>query len=135
MAALIWNQSCSIGVQAIDDQHGVLLDALNELRTALVQGRESVEVRMMLRRVSDMMRMHLESEGRLLSRHGYPGLEAHRSEQKRLLGQLELYDLRFEPRQSASVYELVEFLRKWFTNHTGTTGRCYGQWLQSQGVH
>ena len=66
MASLIWNQACTVGVQAMDDQHGILLDALNELRMALLQGRECSTVRGMLSRTVELMRMHLESEDRLL---------------------------------------------------------------------
>ena len=135
MASLTWNYSCTSGVQAMDDQHGILLDALNELRTALLKGNECQMVRTMLSRVANLMRMHMESEERLLSQHGFPGLASHKAEQQRLLGRLEQFDIRFEQRQSASVYELVEFLRKWLTMHTGSAGRSYGRWLHSHGVH
>jgi hemerythrin len=134
MASLMWNHSCTIGVQAMDDQHGILLDALNELRAALLQGSDCQTVRTMLSRVADLMRLHLESEEQLLTQHGFPGLASHRAEQQRLLGRLEQFDIRFEQRQSASVYELVEFLRKWFTTHTGSAGRSYGPWLHDHGV-
>ena len=135
MASLTWNYSCTSGVQEMDDQHGILLDALNELRTALLRGSECGMVRAMLARVARLMRMHMESEERLLLQHGFPGLASHKAEQQRLLARLEQFDIRFEQRQSASVYELVEFLRKWFTSHTGSTGRSYGRWLHSHGVH
>jgi hemerythrin len=134
MASLIWNHSCTVGVQAMDDQHGILMDALNELRVALLKGTESRTVRSMLARVTELMRMHVESEERLLAMHGFPGLAAHRAEHQRLLGRLALFDMRYEPRQSDSVYELVEYLRKWFTTHTGVAGQKYGPWLQKCGV-
>ena len=38
MALLTWNHTCSVGVRAMDDQHGVLMDAINDLRVALVRG-------------------------------------------------------------------------------------------------
>ena len=134
MASLTWNHSCTIGVQAIDDQHGILMDALNELRMALLKGTECRTVRMMLNRATELMRMHVESEERLLALHGFPGLAAHRAEHQRLLGRLAQFDIRFEQRQSAAVYELVEYLRKWFTTHTGIAGQKYGPWLQKCGV-
>jgi hemerythrin-like metal-binding protein len=135
MAALMWHHSCTVGVQAMDDQHGILLDSLNELRLALLQGQDCRTVRNLLSRVAELMRMHLASEDRLLALHGFPGLASHRAEQQRLLARLEQFDIRFEQRQSASAYELVEYLRKWFTAHTGATGRTYGQFLHSRGVH
>ena len=134
MASLIWNHACTVGVQSIDDQHGVLLDALNELRLALLHGEDSKSVRAMLKRATELMRLHVESEERLLALHGFPGLAAHRAEHQRLLGRLAQFDVRFEQRQSAAVYELVEYLRKWFTTHTGIAGQKYGPWLQKCGV-
>jgi hemerythrin-like metal-binding protein len=134
MASLMWNHSCSVGVQAIDNQHGILMDALNDLRTALLKGADSRVVRSMLTRVSELMRLHVESEERLLALYGYPGLVAHKAEHQRLLGRLAQFDVRFEQRQTGAVYELVEYLRKWFTNHTGVSGQKYGPWLQKCGV-
>jgi len=134
MASLMWNHSCTIGVQVMDDQHGILLDALNELRLALLKGAESRTVRTMLTRVSELMRLHVKSEESLLEQHGFPGLAAHRADQQRLLGRLAQFDIRYEQRQSDSVYELVEYLRKWFTSHTGAAGQTYGPWLHGRGV-
>jgi hemerythrin len=134
MASLIWNQSCTAGVQAIDDQHGILMDALNELRLELLHGAACGAVRTMLKRVTELMRLHVESEERLLAMHGYPGLAAHRAEQQKLTGRLAQFNVRFEQRQVGAVYELVEYLRKWFTTHTGIAGQKYGPWLQKCGV-
>jgi hemerythrin len=130
MASLIWNHTCTIGVQAIDDQHGILLDALNELRMELLHGAETRTIRAMLRRVAELMRLHLDSEGRMLEQHGFPGLAAHRTEQQRLTGRLAVLDEQYQPWQMNSAYELVEYLRKWFTSHTGKAGQSYAPWLR-----
>ena len=134
MSTLMWNHACTIGVRAMDDQHGILLDALNELRLALLTGVEGSAIAMMVVGVSDLMRLHLDSEDRLLVRHGFPGLATHRAESSRLLGRLAQFEVRFERRQRDAIYQLVEYLRRWFTSHTGVAGRAYGPWLQEQGV-
>ena len=134
MSTLMWNHACSVGVRAMDDQHGILLDSLNELRIALLHGVETKSIATMLTRVADLMRMHIDSEERLLALHGFPGLAAHKAESERLLGRLAQFEARYEQRQSGAAYELVEYLRKWFTSHTGASGRAYGPWLQQQGV-
>jgi len=134
MATLTWNQSCTTDAQPTDDRHVILLDALNDLRVALVRGAENRTVRSMLARVSESMKSHVESEERLLAQHNFPGLAAHKAEHQRLLGRLALFETRFEQRQSASVYELVEYLRKWFTTNTGVAGQKYGPWHQKCGV-
>lgn len=135
MAALIWNHDCMVGIRSIDDQHGILLDALNELRTALLLDADPQTIRPMLKRVSELMRLHGESEEKLLALHGFPELASHRAEHQRLLGRLAQFDARFEQRHRGAAFELVEFLRKWFTTHTGISGKKYGPWLQQCGVH
>src|ERR1700761_4677624 len=132
MATLVWNQDFTVGVRSMDDQHGILLDALNELRMALLQGAEGREIREMLARTCDLMRMHLESEDRLLALHRFPGIAAHREEKQRLMARLEQFNVRYEQRQRPAVYELVEFLRKWFTTHTANDKRSYGSYLHSR---
>ncbi len=134
MATLIWNQACTAGVQSMDDQHGNLLDALNELRMALVKGAESRVIRPMLTRVAELLRLHVASEDKLLAKHDFPGLAAHKAEHQRLLGRLAQFDARFEPWQAGSVYELVEYLRKWFTAHTAEMRQSSGPWLRGCGV-
>jgi len=134
MAALMWTHNCSAGVQVMDDQHGILLDALNELRVELVRGADPQTVRPMLTRVAELMQLHVQSEERLLAKNGFPGLEDHQAENRKLLGRLALFNVRFEQRQANAVYELVEYLRRWFTNHTGISGRTYGPWLLQHGV-
>jgi hemerythrin len=134
MASLAWNHSTTVGIQVMDDQHGILLDALNELRVSLICGEDWQIVRAMLVRVANLMRMHLVSEERLLERYSYPAMEAHRAEAQRLLGRLAVLDVSNKPWQMTSVFELVEYLRKWFTTHTGVAGQKYGPWLQKCGV-
>jgi hemerythrin len=68
------------------------------------------------------------------SGNGFPELATHRAESQRLLDRLAVFNVRFEQRQTNSVYELVEYLRKWFTTHTGISGQKYGPWLQKCGV-
>lgn len=130
MTSLLSNHACNVGVQVIDDQYGILMDTLVELRKALLQNADTGIVRKMLKRAAELMRQHGESEDRLLAMQGYPGLAAHRAEYQRLLGRLDQFNVRFEQRQSAAAYELVEYLRKWFTTYTGIAGQKYGPWLQ-----
>jgi hemerythrin len=134
MASLMWSYSCTAGIQAIDDQHGILMDALNELRLALLHGAECQMVRTMLMRVAELMRLHVQSEESLLERHGFPELAAYRAERQRLMGRLAQFDVRYEQRQSGAAFELVEYLRRWFTSHTGAGRQSYGPWLVECGV-
>ena len=38
MSLITRNHACTVGVRAMDDQHGILMDTTNELRLAVVHG-------------------------------------------------------------------------------------------------
>ncbi len=137
MGSLTWNAGCMVGVEMIDHQHGVLLDALNELRHALKAGADCESVRLLLDRVTELARLHLDSEERLLARYEFPELEAYQVERGKLLQELRMHpvtcDRLCQHKQSDSVYALAEYLRAWFMAHTETV-HGYGPWLAEHGV-
>ena len=59
---LTWNHTCSVGVRAMDDQHGILMDIMNELRQALVRGSGREQLSELLDRLIEFTRMHFWSE-------------------------------------------------------------------------
>ena len=134
MSPLLWSQACTVGIRAMDDQHGVLLDALNELRLALARGGDWDAVQQLQGRLIRLTRQHFESEERLLLRYEFPGLKDHRAEHQRLLGLLEQYATRLDRHVTGSMRDACEFLRDWFTTHIENVDRLYGPWLRERGV-
>lgn len=58
MTLLTWNHACSVGVRAMDDQHGILMDAINALRLALVRGAGRETISQLLDEFIEFSRMH-----------------------------------------------------------------------------
>ena len=86
---LPWSRACNVGVQAMDDQHAILMDEMNELRRALVRGAHRGQADELLSKLIEFSRLHFRSEEQLLAQHGFPGLAGHRAEHQRLLAQLQ----------------------------------------------
>jgi len=72
----------------MDDQHGILMDAMNELRQAVVRGAGGEQVSELLDRLIEFTRMHFWSEEQLMEQTGFPGLAEHRAEHHSMLAQL-----------------------------------------------
>jgi hemerythrin len=131
---LTWNHACSTGVKAMDDQHGVLLDTLNELRLALAHGRGRDEIGEGLNRLIELTRLHFASEERLLEQQGYPGTAEHRSAHQRLLVQIEEAAHRAQHSDELHMHSLLLFLRDWYMNHVENLDHQYGAWLNERGI-
>ena len=134
MALLTWKPTCIVGVRAMDDQHAILMDTMNELRLALVAGCGREQLRERLKRLIEFTRMHFSSEERLLEESGFPGAGGHREAHQRLLAQIEEAAHRAIQHEDVQVGLLLSFLRHWYTEHHEGLDQHYGQWLNERGV-
>jgi hemerythrin len=129
---LTWNHACTVGVKAMDEQHAVLMDALNEIRLALVRGQGREQVSEALNRLIEFTRMHFASEEQLLELHGFPGIGEHRDAHQKLLKQLE--DVALRAQYNGEVKSMLLFLRDWYMTHIEGHDQMYGDWLNARGI-
>ena len=130
---LTWSHECIVGVQAMDDQHGILMDTLNDLRIMLLHGANHREVCLQLERLIDFTQMHFQSEEQLLKQQGFPEVEGHCIAHQRLLGRL-YTALEHVNREDVRLNSLLEFLPAWYLEHVEKLDNPYGAWLNERGV-
>jgi hemerythrin len=131
---LTWNHACTVGVQAMDDQHGILMDTLNELRQAMMRGGGREQISEVLDRLIEFMRMHFWSEERLMEQTGFPGLAEHRAEHHRILARMLQSAHRVQYGERVQMRPLLCSLRNGYLEHIGGMDRRYGPWLNEHGV-
>jgi hemerythrin len=123
-----------VGVRALDDQHGILMDTMNELRLALVRGADREQMNELLTRLMEFMRMHFWSEEQLLEQTGFPGLAEHRAEHEKLLSQVRESAHRAQRNENVGMRPLLGFLRDWYIEHIEGMDQEYGSWLNDRGI-
>ena len=135
MTLLTWSHACSVGVRAMDDQHGILMDAMNELRLAAVRGSGREELSELLDRFIEFARMHFASEEQLMAQAEFAGLVEHRVEHQSLLAQILHMARRLQYGEGVEMSAMIGFLRTWFTDHIEGLDQQYGPWLNERGIH
>jgi len=118
----------------MDEQHAVLMDALNEVRLALVRGQGREQVSEALNRLIEFTRMHFANEEQLLEKHGFPGVAEHRDAHQKLLGQLQDVALHAQHNGDVHMKSMLLFLRDWFSTHIEGHDQEYGAWLNERGI-
>jgi hemerythrin-like metal-binding protein len=63
-----WNHASTVGVEAVDSEHAIMIDAMNELRLALASGAERVQANELLGRLIEITRIHFRNEELLMER-------------------------------------------------------------------
>lgn len=77
MGKLVWEDSFSVGVALLDEQHRRVIEMINSLAEARLEREVLSET---LVKMLDYAREHFEAEEHLLAQHGYPDLALQRSE-------------------------------------------------------
>lgn len=134
MTLLTWNHACGVGIRAMDDQHGILMDAMNDLRVAVVRGAGREVLSELLDRLIEFTRMHFQSEEQLMALAGYPGLEDHRARHHSLMAQALQSAHRLQYGEGIEMSALMCFLRDWFLEHIEGPDQEYGPWLNERGI-
>lgn len=79
MSAIIWDDSYSVGVPALDEQHKILIDLINQLDTVESDGGD---IRDVMDKLDWYVREHFALEENMLTHAGYANLEPHKAEHR-----------------------------------------------------
>jgi hemerythrin len=118
----------------MDDQHGILIDTMNELRLAAVRGLSREQVSEILDRLIEFTRMHFWSEEQLMEQYSFPGLAEHRAEHQRILAQTLQSAHRVQHGEKMQMRPLLCYLRESYSDHIEGMDREYGPWMNARGA-
>ena len=117
-----WSDEFSIGIEAIDDDHKILLEQVNKCQKLVAGDDENIGE--ILDNLGRYTTSHFKREEIVMESCGYPGLANHRQVHKLLIKQLEekrqLYQQGLLNEQTLSV-----FLTSWLMDHIKTMDRAY----------
>src|ERR1035438_936147 len=135
MALMTWNSKYSVGVEALDNQHKALMNALSELHAASMRGKAQETAGPLIRHLVSIAREHFSAEERLTESIRFSGLAAHQAKHQELTGKLAEFVARHEKRDTTVYTQLLYFIRDWLTKHMQTEDQEYANRLSAHGVH
>jgi hemerythrin len=118
----------------MDDQHGILMDTMNELRLALVGGCGLEQICELLDRLIEFTRMHFVSEEQLMEQTYFPGLADHRAEHHRMLAEMLRAAHRLQHGEQVHTRQMLLALRDGYLEHIEGLDQEYGPWMRERGI-
>lgn len=134
LPVMVWDDSLSVGVAAIDAQHQRLVELLNQLHHSHTEGRGNEVVHSVLEALASYTVEHFAFEERLFSEHGFPQLAGHQQAHEKLIARVSSFLEEWKSGRAAMGSELFMFLRGWLNGHIRGSDREAGRFLRSQGV-
>jgi hemerythrin len=117
MKNIVWDESLSVGVEEIDEDHRRLVELFNLLSEA-VDNKESPDyIDALLVELITCTEWHFRHEERLMIRHGYDGMEDHKDEHIDLVDSVRDLQRRFYEARQTLTTDNVEYLAEWLTGH------------------
>ena len=129
-----WDDSLSVGIEAIDQDHKKLLSLINNLQTSVLYPTGESFERQALSELVDYTKYHFAREEKLMQENGYPDFEPHKQQHEQMISKVVSYMEAYEQDREGTVDELTGFLKTWLINHIAGTDKQYSQFLRDKGV-
>lgn len=135
MSQLAWNDSYSVGVKAMDEQHQRLVALLNQLDCAMAEGKGRDALDKIFNDLVVYTQTHFKAEEALMAHHGYPDLDEHRQKHTAMTDQVLKLKQEAEDTKVGVTLKLMNFLTAWLTKHIAGTDALYGKYLNGKGIN
>ena len=122
---ILWRDEYSVRNEEIDSQHRQLIVIINELYSALQEGDGPRTLGVIIERMDEYARIHLDTEERLLRVHEYPHIEEHKRSHEELLNTLNSLKISHENFRCDVSMELLRTLKEWWQMHEMRFDRKY----------
>jgi len=134
MALVTWDQSYSVSVKKLDEQHQKLFSLLNTLHEAMRQGKGQTVVEGTLSELALYTVTHFRAEEELLRKTNFPGFAAHQAEHQKFVEKVNQFIGDLKAGRNASSIAILGFIKTWLAEHILRTDRSYAAYLNAQGV-
>lgn len=126
-----WNDSYLVGHKLVDFDHMTLVNITNELFHRVNQGFSDEEISQTISLLIDYVEKHFEREEELFLNSDYPESDKHLEMHKDITKTVKDIATIYKTDPSAiNIGEVLEFLKKWLTNHIMKADQGYVEYLK-----
>lgn len=129
-----WDDSLSVGIKAIDEDHKKLLGLINNLQTAAHYNTGEAFERQALEELVNYTKFHFQREEDLMREHGYADLDNHKAQHEAMIAEVGRVLEAYEEDRERTIENLCQYLKRWLIKHIGGTDQLYVPYLQGKGV-
>ena len=131
MNAIEWDESYSVGVEELDEQHKQLFRMINTLFEVPNVAVESQTISDLLTDVKEYTSYHFETEERYMSECGYPDIAAHMRAHEQFRKKVDdLWSARMAHRKGVPA-DILQFLYEWLSAHVLSCDKKYAALVSS----
>ncbi|MGY5872345.1 MAG: bacteriohemerythrin [Candidatus Thorarchaeota archaeon] len=135
MPSIEWDDSFSVGINLIDEQHKMLIERTNAIAEAVDMKRGLEKIMQTLSFMIEYTEFHFSAEEKVMTDNDYPKFDEHHKLHEDFKSRLNLMIQDFEEEGATSVLseEITSYLTSWLVNHIKGIDTELGKILQEKG--
>jgi len=134
MAAITWNESLSVKIDSIDDQHKKLIEMINEFYENISKRSNDENILKLISGMKDYTVMHFNSEEKYMVQYKYPKYEQHKKEHEGFIARVNALEAKMKKGTIILSYEITSFLKDWIKHHIQNSDKQYSEFFIRNGV-
>ena len=134
MPILKWDESYSVGVQVIDDEHKLLIAMINKAYDSVTNMEEDKILEELVKDMCAYAIIHFATEDSLMNKYGYPAAEVHIKMHASFAVKAEALNNMVSSGDIVEPVKVFKFLADWLRGHILKTDKDLGVFLNEQGL-
>ncbi|MCL2068183.1 MAG: bacteriohemerythrin [Treponema sp.] len=132
-----WNNSYSMGIKIIDDQHRKVLDVANDLLKYVPKDEKSERefFKEMVGQVVDYIKVHFATEEGIMLAIKYPGYEEHKKNHEIFIQKVVKNIKDYDAGNRAAIRNFSNFTRKWVLTHITLMDAKYIEFFRKMNIN
>ncbi len=133
-ARLTWSSNLETGIRQIDLQHQELIEMINELEAAYLDGHDDNALNRLLPRLTTYVVFHFGTEEGMVRKFaaGTPHAEHHLAEHGKFTRKIAAMKEVGSTDKHGALGDLVEYLKSWLLEHIMKTDKELGKTIQAR---
>ncbi|MBN2756345.1 MAG: hemerythrin family protein [Bacteroidales bacterium] len=117
MAFLNWENSFSVGVDSLDEQHKVLIEMINDFYENIKTRSNKENISLLLKKMKEYTILHFKTEEAYLKKINFPQTENHKKEHDKFIEKVADVEKKFNEGKMVLSVEITTFLKEWLKTH------------------
>ena len=117
MKNITWDDSLSVDVEEINEDHRRLVDLFNILSHSVAEGESAYYIEAVLEELINCTIWHFSHEERLMLLYKYEGFEDHKEEHGELIKGARTLQAKFHQENKLLTNDDIDYLANWLTEH------------------
>lgn len=129
-----WNDTLSVNIGEIDQEHQQLINTINQIHHAMKEGKSKEILQSILEQLTRYTTDHFLTEKRYFDQYDYPEKDSHQKEHDEFVARVLEFKQGFDQGKLFVSIEILNFLNDWLITHIQGSDQKYAKFLNQKGI-